>query len=145
MFSNISWGSYWTALTILVILYYACVLLLFYMHEIRQLLSGKRKLMPAAIAVETEYNGSENEPEDDDLPVEVQTLTREVTAYLDQAKYAGSIKDEILFGTQQILKKYPSMKNSIYHEGINKLLQFETKSRCAVHLSHEELRQVWLS
>ena len=88
---------------------------------------------------------NESQDETTDLPGEVQSIASEMTAFLEQAKYAGSLKEEILFGTQQIIKKYPAMKDSSYQEGLNKLLAFEAKTKCAVHLSHEELRQVWLS
>jgi hypothetical protein len=145
MINNISWASYWTALTILLCLYYAGVLALFYLPEIRQLFSARRKLSPVGLSTGQDFDGHASEEETAELPVEVQSFASEMAAFLDQAKYAGTIKDEILFGTQQILKKYPTLKGSNYQEGINKLLEFEAKSKCAVHLSQEELRQVWLS
>ena len=145
MINNISWASYWTALTILLLLYYAGVLSLFYLPELRHLFSGGRKLSAVDIATDEQLHDESVAEEMPDLPKEVEALASEVTAFLEQAKYAGSVKEEILFGTQQILKKYPSIKESSFQVGINRLLEFEAKSKCAVHLSHEELRQVWLS
>jgi hypothetical protein len=145
MINNISWASYWTALTILLLFYYAGVLALFYLHDIRQLLSGKGKLLTVSAATDQGFHEETPEDEMPELPREIEALANEMTAFLEQAKYAGSVKEEILYGTQQILKKYPTMKGSSFQESINKLLEFEAKSKCAIHLSHEELRQVWLS
>lgn len=146
MLNNISWGSYWTALTILAILYYALIVLLFYWHDLQQMLSAKGRLLTSGSSQSGDFakEGISNNDDGNDLPVEVQSFTQEVGAYLEQAKYAGALKEEILFGAKQILKKYPSLKSSEYQEGINNLLLFESKNKCAIHLNNEELRQVWL-
>ena len=132
MINNISWGSYWSALTVLLFLYYAYVLLRYYRKDIYA-----RVAASPSIQLDREV---ENETS---LPI-VQALTDEVTAYLDQASNAGAKKQEIVFALQQITLKHRSLKNSDYQSAINSLIQFECKDKCAIHLSEEEIRQVWM-
>ena len=136
MVNNISWGSYWFVLFIAVIIYYAYVSLVYYRGDLRKLLNGKSNLLPAG-----DFHSESN---DEQLLPVVQLLTDEVTAYLEQASYADALKPEIIFALQQITKKYESVKTSPYQNAVNSLLQSECGSKCAVHLSEAEIKQVWM-
>jgi hypothetical protein len=132
MINNISWGSYWSALTVLLFIYYAYVLLRYYRKDIYS-----RVVASPSTQLRKEV---ENETS---LPI-IQTLTDEITAYLEQAGIAGAKKQEIVFALQQIALKHKSLKNSEYQSAINTLIQFECKEKCAIHLSEEEIGQVWM-
>jgi hypothetical protein len=132
MINNISWGSYWSALTVLLFLYYAYVLLRYYRKDI----FGRIASTP------TIQMGKEVKNESS-LPI-VQAFTDEITAYLEQASNAGAIKQEIVFALQQIALKYESLKNSEYQTSVDSLIQLECGNKCAIHLSEEEIRQVWM-
>ena len=147
MVNNISWGSYWSVLFIAVIIYYAYVLLVYYRGDLRTRLTGKNNLLPAGNFKPTHLPNqeqSDSESNDQELLPVVQLLTDEVTAYLEQASHAGAVKPEIIFALKQITKKYGSVKTSPYQTAVNSLLQFECGSKCAVHLSEAEIRQVWM-
>jgi len=147
MVNNISWGSYWSVLTIMVIIYYAYVLLVYYRDDLRNRLAGKNGRLSAGSFQPTfsvkEMQGHHENGDDELLPV-VQSFTDEMTAYLGQAAYAKAGKPEIIFALQQIAKKYEKIKNSSHQQAVNKLIQFECEDRCAVHLKEEEIKQVWL-
>jgi hypothetical protein len=132
MINNISWGSYWSALTVLLIIYYGYVLLRYYRKD----LYGRMVASPS-IQMGKEVEGEIS------LPI-VQGLTDEITAYLEQASNAGTKKQEIVFALQQIVLKHKSLKNSEYQSAVNSLIQFECKEKCAIHLSEEEIGQVWM-
>ena len=133
MINNISWGSYWSALTVLLFLYYGYVLIRYYRKD----LYGRVVASSSSIQMGKEV---ENETP---LPI-VHALTDEITAYLEQASNAGAKKQEIVFALQQIALKHKSLKNSEFQSAINSLIQFECKDKCAIHLSEEEIRQVWM-
>lgn len=146
MVNNISWGSYWSVLAILTILYYAYILLVYYGSELRNRLAGKSSVLPARhfkssspLARHDHHVGGADEL----LPV-MQSLTDEVSAYLEQAAYSKAGKPEVLFALQQMVKRYPVICNTSYQESINKLLQFEAENKCAIHLNEVEIKQVWM-
>ena len=132
MINNISWGSYWSALTVLLFIYYAYVLLRYYRKDIYGRMASSSSIQ----------RGKEFESESS-LPI-VQGFTDEITAYLEQASYGGAIKQEIVFALQQIALKYKSLKNSEYQTAVDSLIQLECGNKCAIHLSEEEIRQVWM-
>lgn len=135
MVNNISWGSYWSVLTVLLIFYYAYVLLKYYRNDLRL------RFQPAASITPIQKR---KESGDGELLPVVQSFSDEMAAYLDQASYAKAGKNEILFALQQIAKKHLVIKDSTYQPAINSLIVLEAKEKCSVHLSEEDLRQVWV-
>ncbi len=138
MVNNISWGSYWSVLIILTVIYYAYVLWVYYRSDIFQRLAVQKAIAPASPLT----TFSQDQSKDELFPV-VQSFTSEMSAYLEQASYARAAKNEIIFGLQQIAKKHPGIKDSQYQPAINSLIIFESKDKCAVSLSEEEVGQVW--
>jgi len=134
MVNNISWGSYWSVLTVLLTVYYAYVLLKYYRSDLRL------RFQPALHITKKQCHDETGEAI---LPV-VQSFSDEMTAYLEQASQTKAGKNEIIFALQQIAKKYSTIKDSTYQPAMNGLIVFEAKDKCAVHLSEEEIRQVWI-
>ena len=147
MVNNISWGSYWSALTTMVIIYYAYVILVYYRDDLRNRLAGKNgrlsagSFQPTLLKVDNQEHSVRGG--DEVLPV-LQSITDEMVAYLGQASYAKAGKTDIIFALQQIARKYEMIEISSHRQAVNKVVQFECKDRCAVHLSEEEIKQVWM-
>ena len=76
------------------------------------------------------------------LPV-VQSLSNEIAAYLEEAASNCTIKAELIFSLQQIVGKYADLQSSPYTNSISKLIRFECKDKCAIHLNDEDVKQVW--
>ena len=158
MINNISWTSYWCVLIILVIIYYGLILLKYYRSELRNLLSGRSSLLSAGhfqvTRPEPTLKGNNHQDEvlhdshhsngDNELLPIVQSLTDEITAYMEQAGHAGAAKGEIINALQHLIKKYPGIKFTPYQEPISNLLKSECENKCSVHLSTEDTRQVWM-
>ena len=132
MFNNISWGGYWSVLSILVVIYYLYVFLVYYRNDIRNFQTIKK------------VGHFQHETGDEGILHMVQSLIDEVTAYLYQAAQGAAIKQEIIFAMQQIIKKYPGIKFTPHENNINNLIQSECKDKCAIVLSAEEIKQVWI-
>lgn len=145
MENNISWSSYWSALTSLTLIYYAYVLLVFYRHDLRNLLVGKIKKMPTGVSQPSPPILKRNNPverDDDELFLSAQSLADETLAYLDQSGHG--LKEEIFFGLKQIFKKHRIILNSSYQPAMESLLLSECEAKCAIHLTEEEVKQVWM-
>jgi hypothetical protein len=137
MFNNISWSSYWSVLIVLVILYYIQIGWAYYRREIFRPFPGNKPVKTAT------SSSSELSADDQIFPV-VQSFTHEVTAYLEQASQGKSVKNELIYGLRQIARKYPGIQHCSYRSALDQLIEFESKDKCAVALSEEEISQVWL-
>lgn len=135
MMNNISWGSYWSVVIICVILYYGYVLLVYYRSDLT------KRFQPAP-QVARELNQKESS-ENSLLPAVI-SMTDEMKAWLEQIANTGATKPEIIFGLQQIAKKYKIKDSPYQNYAVKSLLEFENKNKSVVHLSEEEFRQVWM-
>lgn len=146
MLNNISWASYWYAIVISSVLYYGYVLLVYYRNVIVQRFQSTQTESPKRSNRKTELTKQDHYINDDDslLPV-VQSLSNEITAYLEEAASNGTIKAELIFSLQQIVGKYADLQSSPYTNSISKLIKFECRDKCAIYLDDEEVRQVWNS
>jgi hypothetical protein len=147
MFNNISWASYWSALFIATTIYYTYVLIVYYRSDIFSWLNNRTRGFPATHSPAESLANHLQETQqinDEKIMRIVQSFTDEVTAYLEQAARARSLKPEIIFALKQITKKFGSIKDTPYENVVNSLLQFEVASKCGIDLSEAEIRQVWL-
>ena len=132
MLNNISWGSYWSALTVLLFFYYAYLLLRYYRKDI----AGRLAITPR-IQLDKEI-------EDGTPSTIIQAINDEIIAYLEQASHERTMKQELVFALRKIALKYKSVRNSQYLSAINNLIHVECGNKCGIHLSEEEIRQVWM-
>ena len=162
MLNNISWASYFYALTILLTVYYAVILVLFYRSEVLQLLIHKRlfllvKFKAFANRIEDARMGGnqskmlqensesttfESRAEVHNTQIE-QAALDEVKAYITQAAQYNTIKEELLFSLQNILKKYPMQGNTPLQHTLNNLIALECANKCSIHLSEDEVSGLW--
>lgn len=149
MFNSITWGQYFTALTLLLVCYYVFIGLRFYRWEILSVI-GIKKVEDNAIAISTVANfkkSFETESHEDYLPKPllevdispvVQSFTDEIKAYLQESD-DYTLKDELLHSIQAIVMKYPVLKDADYkHE----LVQFLFDEANAKHSNLVQLNDV---
>ncbi|RYE57456.1 MAG: hypothetical protein EOP48_05755 [Sphingobacteriales bacterium] len=145
MVNNINWGSYWSVLIPLTLIYYAYVLLIYYGSDIRNLLAGKSSILTsrnsqqAAPITESPIRDENN---GDQLFPAVQSLTDEMNAFMDQAGHDS--KDVIIPGLQRIFQKYKRVSETPYQEAIENLLIIECETKCAIRLNEAEVRKIWM-
>ena len=146
MLNNITWSSYWTALTILTVIYYVIILLVFYRHELGNLLTGKigsphgrTKSTHANLIEDTSQQGNDK---NELLPM-VAIISDELTAYLEQGSYTRYEKPEVIYALQKITRKFAAIKGSKYQTTINQLIQSVCGDKCGIHLDDSEIQAVW--
>src|SRR5689334_570517 len=98
MLNNISWGSYSSALTVLLFFYYGYLLLRYYRKDIADRLAIASPIQKDKVL------------EDGTPSSLVQALNGEIIAYLEQASYERTMKQELVFGLRQIALKYQSVR-----------------------------------
>jgi hypothetical protein len=145
MVAAISWGSYITLVSISVIAYYLIIGFRYYRDDILQVISG-RKIMPTEPALRL------GTPHQDNLQQAFQqqeifqlseSLSDEVRAFLNQAGRQGLDKVDIMRRLKSLFAKYPSIKDSAFHELLNEVVLTESKTICSIHLSEQELSELW--
>jgi hypothetical protein len=155
MINNISWASYWYALSIMSFSYYLLILVLFYRLEIQHLLSGKLKLSKRKPdPAQYQSSGSANNPSPQDnsdtmsAPIAsdkepIEDLLEEMSAYLLQAGKDKATKGAILHSLRHIFKKYPHLKKATYSDAIKNVIILECRTICTVTISEDELFGIW--
>lgn len=131
MFTQVSWGNYFTAIAFISAGYYLVIGYIYYRHDFLQLLSGK-KITPGNSVV----------PVKNYQPL-AQSFSDEVQAFMQQAAREQLAKENIVVSVQSLLNKYPALKDLAFRESIRNLVISECKSYCSIHLSEEELGVLW--
>ena len=138
MLNNISWGSYWTAMTILCLIYYVYILVAYFGGDLKKLAISRSSAAP-----KNRILPDVNVPDQNITPATLtQSFADEIAAFLTQSN--GSVREETLFGLQEICRKYRPILNSEYKDAVQSLLLSECKEKCAISLDESEIKQVWM-
>ena len=152
MFNSITWGQYFTTVTLLLVCYYVFIGLRFYRWEILSVI-GIKKVEDNAIAISTVANfkkSFETESHEDYLPKPalevdispvVQSFTDEIKAYLQESDDNTS-KDELRHSIQAIVTKYPVLKNVDYKHELIQFLFDEANAKYPNLLQLNELKEL---
>ncbi|WP_289057411.1 hypothetical protein [uncultured Flavobacterium sp.] len=148
MFTNISWGSYLTAVGIAIIIYYLMFFLKFHSGDLKKIFSGEKKL-PLKFLKKSSKNLQEVKSISDSFPKSFDTLQ-------DAEKLSQRIKDaakecsEKNLSKQQfenylrmLLEEYPYVKISSLKENINLLMVSESQLYPNLVLSLSEADSLW--
>ena len=154
MLKNISWTDYIIVVAILLAIYYLFVGMKYFSGEIKDLLSGKRRLkFRAAVPNDhaaynpdseqglQETSGFENTTDDEFS--EVEHLIERLKAVIADASRRKLIPQEFKQYLGMVLKEYPSVRYSPLRSSINELIVSECQKYGAVTLKEEEVELLW--
>ncbi|MGN6214480.1 hypothetical protein [Parafilimonas sp.] len=154
MLKNISWTDYLIVVAIALAIYYLFVGVRYFSTEIKELLSGKRKLrFRAALSdpngqyepVEEQsqqHSGSFEKTTDDDF-AEVEHLIERLKTVIADASRRELIPQEFKQYLGMVLKEYPAVKYSPLRSSINELITSECEKYGTVTLKDEEVDLLW--
>ena len=156
MFTNISWTDYFITVTILLAIYYLFVGIRYYSEDIKDLLSGKRKLnlntalpynsigeYPSTIEGNSHPSEASFEEKTDEEFIEVEHLIERLKALIADASRRKMIPQEFKQYLSLVLKEYPSVKNSSLRASVNELIVSECEKCETVTLKEEEVDLLW--
>jgi hypothetical protein len=156
MFTNISWTDYFITVIILLAIYYLFVGIRYYSGDIKDLLSGKRKLnlktalpynskgeYPSTIEGNSHPSEASFEETMNKEFTEVEHLIERLKALIADASRRKMIPQEFKQYLSLVLKEYPSVKNSSLRASVNELIVSECEKYGTVTLTEGEVDLVW--
>lgn len=155
MFTNISWGNYIVVIVLLLVSWYFFVGLRFYFAEIREVVTGKRKLrnrrtndleihyevVQPQIFTDTSLQSSFGEQEEPILDVDA--FLERLKNVVKDAAQRKLVKIEFQDHLSLLLCEYPSIKNSSFRSSVNELIVSECNRQDFISLSHTEVEGLW--
>jgi hypothetical protein len=148
MFNNISWQSYWTSIALMATIYYLVVFFIYFKADF--IASFSLKGWPISsretkgFTSPVESDGSFLEEKDRTEEFLVYACIDEIKALYEQLKSSKGVKQEIVYALQQVLNKYPTLKNSPYKRSINHVIVSQSEHICSIRLSSEDVDHVWI-
>jgi cellulose synthase/poly-beta-1,6-N-acetylglucosamine synthase-like glycosyltransferase len=137
MFSSISWQQFFTALTVLLFVYYFLVIAVYYGKDL-VLLSKKQHPVIATRAEPTNGN------DDNSLLFSaVHDLMEELKSVFHSAAKNDYPKEELLMALEVKLRDYPKLKGTPFQVSINKHMIQESREKCATILTENDIRNLW--
>ncbi len=154
MLKNISWSDYIIAVAILLAIYYLFVGMRYFSGEIKDILSGKRKLKFRAALPDNngaydpdaeqrqQETGSFEKTTDDEF-TEVEHLIERLKTVIADASRRKLIPQEFKQYLSMVIKEYPTVRYSPLRSSINELIISECEKHGAVTLKEEEVELLW--
>ena len=132
---QINWNQFLTVTVCSTVIYYIVIALLYYRREIKWFLFKKSDTAIPAI-----IKNPENE-----MPKLMQDAIAAVKQIIQQAVYARSPKEKIVFDLQGLFGSSPntSLKESPFLLAINELIASECLMHCSIQLSENDYVQLW--
>lgn len=155
MFTNISWGNYIVVIVLLFVSWYLFVGLRFYFAEIREVVTGKRKLrnrnandldihydvVRPQIFTDTYLQSSSGVQEESTL--DVGAFVEGLKNVVKEAAQRKLVKTELQNRLSLLLCKHPSIKNSSFRSSVNELIVSECNRQDFISLSQLEVEELW--
>ena len=152
MFTNVSWGSYLTAVGILLLIWYLVLILKFYSKDLRELFSGDKKFKFPALK-----KTSKNELEDRrgqnslsfafsesfDTLEDAEELSTRILQVVEESSQMNLSKEQFQNYLKMVLEEYPYVKISSLRENINNLIVSESEKHPQFYLTSAEADTLW--
>ena len=157
MFTNISWGNYIVVVVLLLASWYLFIGLRFYFDDIKEIVTGKRKLQFHRLGktnyqepqselnyLDFEITTSESEPAGSDtIFQEVDGLVKRLKNVITDATQRKLIKQEFQDYMRLALTAYPLLRDSPYRSSISELIVSECDKLESIHLTQQEVEALW--
>jgi hypothetical protein len=152
MCSTVSWSAFLQTIIILTVSYYSAVLFIFYRTdlirwflEFRNIKSKTVLQNAAAVTVEEPRtnNPVDKKQNENILPSSMHELMEDLKIVFAEASGDRIKKPELLLKLKKKVKEYPQIKGTDFETAINRLIESESKERCEIILSTQELNVLW--
>jgi hypothetical protein len=153
MFTNISWGNYIVVVVLLGVSWYLFVGLRFYFADIKDIVTGKRKVQfqsyPEIPSELTYQESPDNTPspsyltESDQTFQDIDHLVERLKNVVADAAQRKLLQKEFIDYLGLVLTEYPSVKNSPFRSSVNELIVSECDKLESIHLTQQEAEALW--
>ncbi|MFV8354904.1 hypothetical protein ACNQGB_01810 [Flavobacterium sp. XS1P32] len=158
MFTNISWSNYIVVVVLLLAIWYLFVGLRFYFDDIKEIVTGNRKLQFRRLG-HPNYEEPQSELNYQNLPEvtstqssfgEFDTTFQDVDSLVERLKNVVADaakrkfhKQEFLDYIKSILWEYPSVKDSPFRSSVSELIVSECDKLESITLTQTEAEELW--
>lgn len=158
MFTNISWDNYIVVVILLLASWYLFVGFRFYFDDLKEVISGKRKLQFRGFE-NPNYQDIEPELKDQDSPElisnqtsfgefdttfqDVDALVARLKTFIADAAKKKLVQKEFTYYLQLLLREFPSVKNSPFNSSISELIVSECEKLESITLTQKEAEALW--
>jgi len=157
MIRSISWAHFWSVIAALFVFYYIVVAVIFFKGK----LSGAgRKSRPAGTSLKSISSSLEEDKEDErekepaleagpdsagepDIYPIANELVETIDQFVVKAGRAQMNKEEVFFGIQQLISRYPMLRVAGFKVAINNYIGIALKNNCPFGLDEMELTALW--
>ncbi len=154
---SLTWASYALIVSLCLGVYYAIIGFVFYHNRIKLAVSAKgnvdaytafpqqsdvdeiqsKNLFGEPILDNDHFDAKETNPNP-----ESQDFVDEIVAYLSSCD-EDITKEKLLQTLKRIIRKYPSLLNCEHKYELNQLMAISTENYCSIHVSADELSELW--
>lgn len=154
MFNSITWEQYFSAIIILLLIYYTIIVFKFYKWEILAAI-GIRKADNATgnslslfglrnyVSPEKDEDYQPKQSMEIDISPVVQLFNDEVAAFLQQTDEVGITKKQIINSLQSICSKYSAIKNADCRNELTLLVASEINLKYPNLFQQNDLASLW--
>ncbi len=130
MFTQISWNSYFIIVGLLSVVYYLFIAWIYYRSDVIKLISGRR------VSNRNFIDGQINQ-------TLLQSFSDEIRAFISEASKDHLDIRSLMASLQLLIRKFPGIRDMTLKKSIQNLIIHECETNCSIHLSEEELRELW--
>jgi hypothetical protein len=142
MFKSITWSNYFTAVVILLALWYGIIILVYYRKEVFNLISGKYKL-PFKKKQQKAVTADEEEPEQEHTFEELEGIVTDIRHSILEVAGKQASKETLLSQLKSRLAFYGGLRQPAFRVAINNFIIQYAAEICGVAFSEDELNEAW--
>lgn len=147
MFTNISWSNYIIAISVLLVIWYLILVFKFYYPELKQIISGKKKIKILSFGNQSKRNLSEpissSFSESFDTLGDAEELSNRVLQTIEESAERDLSPKEFQNYLKLVLAEYPYVKISSLRENVNKFIVSECEKHPQLLLTYEQVNSLW--
>lgn len=144
---QLSWSGYLTSCTFITIGYYCILYLKFSRRGLFKLEKGQSPFLNSDLSYSPlnpdklkDFNSINRQ---EVLIHPAHDLVDELRALVKQLAVQSTEKETLISKLSQLLKKYYSLKDSVFYEPINNMILMECENECNIHLHADEIKVLW--
>lgn len=145
MLTNISWSSYITAISVLLLIWYFIVILKFYGKDLKKIFSGEKVIKIPIFRKDVDESDplEKSFTEPFDTLEDAKELSSRLLQAIDESVEMSRSKQELQNYVKMILEEYPYVKISSLRDNINKIIVSKCEKHPQFILSYAEADGLW--
>ena len=143
MLEAITWNTYFSTMAVSMAAYYIIIIVSYYPHEFRSLLSGRINKFSQARQQEEEQHHRRTDEKPTDHFEELEATVAELNGILGKAGQNRTSKETLLMQLIQTLSNHTGLREPAYRVAVINFILENAVRHCQINFSEEELEEAW--